>query len=154
MASIIQFILIQGIYAGAISTISSIIVKAGESIKKLYSRDNPDVNKIIRDLDIEKRLKIIQSFISSVNPNYESLENVNTMILVKNPENLCLKYIHISIKNIYHLLNEIDYRTQKHQRKWFRSWRKMNINDLLKELELQFKILNDRFDYFVKIYGR
>jgi hypothetical protein len=154
MTSLISMLLLQGIYAGAISAISSLTLKSCGTIKKLYENKNPDVNKIISDLDVEKKLKIIQAYISKVNPNYESLENLDTMILIKQPEDLCLKYIHLSIKNIYNILNEINIKIEKHQKKWFQKWRKLNVTSLLDELKIQFKILDDRFDYFVKIYGR
>nr|AEX63083.1 hypothetical protein mv_R881 [Moumouvirus Monve] len=59
-------LLTQGIYAGIISAISGITVKTCGLINSIYRHKNPDVNRIIIELDIECQLRVIHSVLNKI----------------------------------------------------------------------------------------
>lgn len=156
----------QGIYTGLIGTISTMTIGTYGVIKSVYNHKNPDVNKFLAALDIERRLKIIFSVLHVIEKNSQNkladiklddLEKTQLLNMIgeKNLENdpieLCLIYLHEIIKRINNDLDEINKKVIRHRSKWLNSWRKLNIKPLLENLELDSILLDRRFDDLTKI---
>src|SRR5437879_6104608 len=54
----------QGIYSGMIGATGTVAIGTCNIIRSLYKHQNPDVNKFIVALDIERRLKLIHSVLN------------------------------------------------------------------------------------------
>lgn len=161
-------LLTQGIYAGLIGAISTVTMSACSAIRTIYNYKNADVNHIIKLLDIERKLIIIQSILnittnSNTLPGKTSLEltdlektHVFELIkkktdLTKDPIQLCLIFLHEAIENIHKDLSVIHEKIDCHNNKWFNYWRSLNIKHLITNLEADIIIMNERFDYLMKI---
>lgn len=166
MALFIPGILMQGIYTGIIGTISSVTMSTCSLAKTLYTHQNPNVNKIIRSLDIERKLKIITAVIKKIDRDVKTeisdLEKTQVSSLVQttdflnssiaiDPIELCLKYLHETIREIRKDLIAINKLTIEHNAKWFASWRTLDIDSYVKNLKINSKILDSRFDDLTKI---
>lgn len=160
-------LLAQGIYTGLIGTISAITMGTCGVVKTIYTHQNPDVTRIIKELDIERRLRLIQSVLNIIDTESKNkiakvklndLEKTQIFELVgsvtnlnDDPIELCLIYIHESIQNIHGDLIDINKKVAYHNSKWFNSWRTLNVKLLLEKLSLDSKLLDSRFDDLTKI---
>ncbi|XWV25610.1 hypothetical protein QJ856_gp0143 [Tupanvirus deep ocean] len=167
MAFIIPTILAQGIYAGIIGTISSVTIGTCSLVKSIYTHQNPDVTKIIKEMDIERRLHLIQAVINTIDKESTAklatvklnelektqiFEMVNTEVdLMADPIELCLVYLHETIQDIHNDLIAINKKVAYHNTKWFSSWRTLNIKPLLDNLKINSNLLTQRFDDLTKI---
>lgn len=168
MAYIIPYtILAQGIYTGIIGTISAVTMGTCGMVKSIYTHKNPDVTKTIKELDIERRLRLIQAVLNSVNhhPKYDmakvklnDLEKTQIFELVgketnldNDPIELCLIYLHETIQEINNDLTAINKKISYHRTKWFNGWRTLNIKSYIENLKINSALLNSRFDDLTKI---
>lgn len=163
----IPTIITQGIYSGFIGTVSTVTIKACTTISSLSYYDNPDVKKILIELDIEYRLSIIKSVlykfdVSSSRKLWQQPLNdlektqIFTMItdnndLDKDPVRLSLAHLYATIKNIDYILKQIDLKIARHNSKWFSYWRYLNIDSLLIDLKTNSVQLETRFNNFLTI---
>lgn len=163
MAYVIPLILAQGIYTGIITGISGIVLGTVRTIKAIYTHQNPDVNKIVRKLDLERRLILIQSVLRAIN-NQAKDKKLNELEkkdlhqsisletdLDNDPIELCLLFLQQTINDINNDLEAINKKVAYHNTKWFSSWRKLNIKSLLVSLEEHSVQLNSRFDDLTKV---
>lgn len=140
MINLIPYTIIaQGIYSGIVNAISSIALKTGSLIKSIYTHKNPDVTKILKELDIEFKLHTIESVLKTENISGED------------PVKICLAYVHQSINKVHYDLAEIEKRITYHQTKWFNKWRSLHIKSKLEELTIDMKILENRFHEFIEL---
>lgn len=167
MAYIIPTILAQGIYTGIISTISTVTMGTCSVMGSIYTHKNPNVTKILRKLDIERRMKLIQSVLNTIDhqtkikynlskPNNLEKSQIFDMInkdinLETDPIELCLLYVHESINNIHQCLIKINQKVNYHNTKWFSTWRTLNLDSLLENLKIESKLLDSRFNDLTKI---
>lgn len=162
MAYVIPLILTQGIYTGVITTISKITINSALLIKSIYNHENPDIIKIINELDLDQRFKIIQSVlykldlttnnITLTNLDKTQIFNIIDEELNENdPIELCLKYIHENINQIHHNLVLINRKIDNHKKKWFNKWRTLNIEPYIQNIKNNSNKLNLRFDDLLKI---
>lgn len=167
MASFIPYILMEGIYAGVIGTISAATMGTYSTIKSIYNHRNPDVINVLHELDIERRLKLIESVLTtkdvSRKPNTTRLK-LNDMektiifdiVESKNgvyddPIELCLNYVYETIQEIHNNLNAINKKVAYHNTKWFNTWRTLNIKPQLDILKTNSNLLESRFNDLIKI---
>lgn len=166
---IIPTILAQGIYTGIISTISTVTMGTCRLVTSIYTYKNPDVTRVIRELDIDRRLMLIQSVLNTIEHSstqthteakmkLNDLEKTQIFELVgaetdlqNDPIELCLMYLHEIIQEIHNDLKELDLRISYHHTKWFSSWRTLDISSSIESLKLNSKLLNSRFDDLTKI---
>lgn len=148
MSLYLTSIITQGIYTGIISTISNATIKTCNIMQTIYSHENPDIKKVMKELDIERKLKTLESIFNIQIPNNTLNEKIN---LQKDPISLCLLYIIDAIKKIQNDLLLINKKVNSHNLKWFSTWRSLNIKNLLDNLELDCKLLDNRFDDLIKI---
>ena len=66
MAYFLPLLVAHGIYTGIITGIGGITMGACSSIKKIYTHQNPNVTKIMKRLDLERRLVLIQSVLNVI----------------------------------------------------------------------------------------
>jgi hypothetical protein len=100
-----------------------------------------------------------QTVLNTSKPSLNSSDNnnINMIILNKNknifdPHTTALKYLKISVENIYKELNNIDYRIQRHQNKWFNSWRNLNLEPNLNVLRKETQKLDQRLEHYMKLF--
>lgn len=166
LAIIPYTLLAQGIYSGLISAVSSVTVGTCHIVRSIYTHQNPDVTKVIKELDIERRLKLIQSVLNAVDqPKQNSyvkmklnnlektqiFEIVGETNLGSDPIKLCLFYLHDIIQEIHNNLFDINKKVAYHNTKWLSTWRTLNIGGLLDNLRLNSKLLDSRFNDLTKI---
>lgn len=167
MAFIISSLIIQGIYAGLIGGISTLTIGACSAIKSIYTHKNPDINRVLTELDIERRLQLIESVLNIKEKNKKpelakmklnEMEKTIIFEIVKgedskfdDPIELCLTYLHKTIQNIHNDLLALDKKVVYHNTKWFSSWRTLNIKTQLESLRANTNLLVMRFDDLIKI---
>ena len=170
MASLAIFpyaLLARGIYAGLIGTISTATMRACGVVKSIYTHKNPDATKLIIELDIERRLRLIQSVLNKIDNQTKQktakvklndLEKTQIFELIgeeadldDDPIDLCLMYLYETIQNIHNDLSAINKKIAHHNTKWFSAWRTLNIKSILESLKLHSKLLDSRFEDLTKI---
>lgn len=167
LAFIPYTILAQGIYTGLISTISAITMGTCRLVKSVYTHKNPDANRIMTELDIERRLRLIQSVLNVIDKKcnhklakikLNDLEKTQIFEMVgsktdleNDPIELCLIYLHETIQNINNDLTMINKKVTYHNTKWFSGWRTLNIKPLLENLRTNSNLLENRFNDLTKI---
>lgn len=160
-------LLSNGIYSGFIGTVSTATIKAVSTITSLSYLENPDVKKLLDELDIKCKLSIIKSVLEKfeshtakklvefeINSMEKSqiFEIINSDIdLNKDPIKLCLIHLSTTINELEKTLNKIRVKIQNHNNKWFSTWRYLKIDSLLDELKTYSNQLNTRFDNLVKV---
>ena len=160
-------ILTQGIYAGIIGTISTVTMGTCRLVTSIYNHRNPDISRVIKKLDIDRRLMLIQAVLNSIEHTAKhnearlklnDLEKTQVFELVgaetdlsNDPIELCLIYLHETIQAIHDDLSAINNKVEYHTTKWFSSWRTLNITSLIDNLELNAGLLNARFEDLTKI---
>jgi hypothetical protein len=165
MAALIPYTLLaQGIYSGLIGTISAVTMGTVAVVQSVYTHKNPDADRVLKKLDIERRLKLFDAILGKINKSTQktlalddiskaeisSIINVNAK-LTTDPVELCLEFLHETITNITILLGNLERKIFNHEQKWFNKWRVLDISAYLSELEDQSKILSERFDDLTKI---
>jgi hypothetical protein len=98
-----------------------------------YSKD---AEKTIKVLDIENKLKTIESTCRTLTESKIESRSIES----------CLESIHEIILNIKCDLKIINGKLAKHGRKYFNSWRSLNIKTYLSDLEFHCKILDKRYE--------
>jgi len=160
-------ILAQGIYTGIIGTISAVTMGTCNIVKSIYTHKNPDVIKLLQELDIEQRLKLIQSVLNTIDDQSKrdtakmklnDLEKTQIFELIDlepnlngDPIELCIIALHEKIQDIHNDLFNINSKVAYHNTKWFSSWRTLNVKALLDNLKLNSKLLDARFKDLMSI---
>ena len=168
MAALIPYtILAQGLYSGIIGTISTVTIGTCSAIRSIYTHKNPDVEKIIKKYDVQNKLKLIESVLKVtdsdnkhkyVKMKLDELDKTQIFEIINKQNNigddpieLCLLYLHENIEEIHNNLKEINAKVSRHKAKWFNSWRTLNIKSQLEDLEANIRLLDIRFNDFMKI---
>lgn len=167
MSFLIPTIITKGLYSGFVSAVSTIAIGTCRLAKSIYMHKNPDATKIVKELDIERRLKLINSIINTINTTstydeakvkLDDLEKTQVFELVgaeidlkNDPIELCMRYLHETIQDINTCLIVINNKVSRHNSKWFRYFRTLNIKPLLEELELNSKILDRRYNDLLNV---
>ena len=99
-----------------------------------------DIKKIIKNLDIETKLNIINSFIKSMKDI-----NLSEHIIIS------INSINEIIKEIEKEINDINKEIIEHKSKWFYYLRKTNNLENINKLKKSLKILDSRFDILMKL---
>lgn len=169
MAMLLSFpytLMVDGIYAGLIGTISMVTIKTCSTVKSIYTYQNPNVSTLIKELDIEQRMKLVQAVINSIDSHskkivkmkLDDMEKTQIFELVgadvdlsNDPIELCLLSLNEVIQDINNDLLAIDRKVGYHNTKWFSSWRTLNVKSLLDILSMHSKLLDLRFNDLAKI---
>ena len=167
LAIIPYTLLAQGLYSGLITMISTVTMGTCSTIKSIYTHKNPDITKVIRKLDIERRLNLIESVLNAKEIHSEpqlakmklnDLEKTQVFEIVRgendkfdDPIELCLTYLHEIIQEIHNNLTAINKKVLYHGTKWFSTWRTLNIKGQLEMLQINSDLLESRFNDLIKI---
>src|SRR5690554_2076993 len=145
MAFFIPSILVQGIYTGIIGTISSVTMSTCALVKTVYTHENPNIKKIIKAIDIERKLRLVTAVIGSIDTgtqrNITDLEKTQISDLImtvtgtrEDPIEICLIYLHKTIRDIRADLLAIDRKAKYHRTLWLSSWRSLDVSSELASL--------------------
>lgn len=160
MTLFIANLVTQGIYAGMINAISTVTVRSVYLADAIYSYKHPDVTAQIKRLDIERRLRVIESVIKALGSrttrlNPEQELTVSTIIgktdPFEDPIEICLSYVEESIKAVHQDLLRIKERIESHRKLWFSGWRTLDVDGLMISLRSNSEILEARFNDLTKI---
>lgn len=163
MALYLTYILSKGMYLGVVSAISAATKNTCEFIGTMYMYENPDINKVFRELDIIRRLHTIELFIrkqyfmdiSNLHNDDDLPEQFMTIgvdpMQETDPIRACLLYIEDTINNINGILYQVDEKLRIHNQKWLHKWRDSDIATLIDDIHIESKQLDSRFDDLVKL---
>jgi hypothetical protein len=168
MAFLIPYSLItKGIYSVFVTSIGTITMGTYKVIASIYSHKNEDVKHSIKKLDIERKLSLIESIMKykklHTDKNFihedieENTKNSTDVVEYNDSDNtdhpihLCLTALSSIMKTIHKDLKLIDQKVKRHNTKWFKSYRSINVTNELEKLETDVKILDTRFDDLIKI---
>jgi len=175
MAFLLPYSLItNGIYHMLVTSIGTVTAGTYKIISSIYNHKNTNVDQFIKKLDIERKLALIESVLkykkktkledqsdqSENQSESESIFKQETTHLEEtisessiHPVHLCLTDLSDIITIIHTNLKEIDRRVKRHNAKWFKSYRYLNITKELDQLETNVGILDARFNDLIKISG-
>lgn len=142
MALIIPFIT-QGLYNGIIETIGSIAINCCSMVRSIYTHKHIDVNKHLKELDIEHRLKLIELVLRKKAPLVDGPIN--------DPVELALFDLYRSVQEVHSNLRDLERKIAYHRMKWFNSWRTLNIKSNIAILKVNVGILNNRFEDLINV---
>jgi hypothetical protein len=160
MALFLANLVTQGIYAGMINAISTVTMRSVYLADAIYSYKHPDVTAQIKRLDIERRLRTVESVIKVLGARSQRLDSeqelaVSRLIESNNsfedPIEICLIYVEESIKTVHRDLLRIKEKIESHQKLWFSSWRTLDVENLIASLKMNSDILDARFNDLTKI---
>lgn len=190
-------ILSQGVYTGILSAISTITIRTCQLITRLYKCTDRGTCNVIKRLDIERKLALIESVIRSMDidsspdvkqhsepriiNDYKPISvpvkglamvssmrdsmsckplakvtntsSVRSLTDGKHPDPIEVSLTHLRDiinevhRNIDTLTNKIEY----HNSKYFNAMRTLNIEREREDLEINAKILDERYNDFMKI---
>lgn len=151
----------QGVYTGIISLISTNTMAACGIVNQLYKYKNPEVNKLLNNIDLEAKMDIykaaIHQLITSTSPELSDLgrtqlfDACNSSVTTSDPIKLCLKYLCQNISIIHGLLQKINKKIIYHQSKYFHKWRVLDIDDEIKKIKKEMKIMEKRFQLLINL---
>lgn len=151
----------QGVYTGIISLISTNTMAACSVVKQLYTYKNPEVDKLLNDIDLEAKMNIykatIYQLMVNTSPELSDLQRTqliaacNTNIDTTDPVKLCLKYLCNNINNIHSSLHSINNKVKYHQTKYFHKWRVLDIDNEIKRIKKEIKIMDNRFNTMINL---
>ena len=126
----------------ASQTITNTTKNIYNGIDKILLNDHLHFKKILVDLDINTKLDIIHTFIIDF---HKDIKIFNETIIKT------LKYLENSLKTIEIEIENINNELEIHSTKWFNRYRSSNCSELLNNLINHVKILDNRFELFIKL---
>lgn len=166
MAVYLTCVLSKGMYMGVLSAISMATKNTCEFIGTMYLYENPNVNIVLYELDITRKLHTIELFINKQysvdikrlqndNSDINDTENFNILGMdphqTSDPIQASLSYIQESIITINGTLYLIDEKLHNHNKKLFNTWRNSNVDKLLSDLRISMNQLETRFSDLIKL---
>ena len=126
-----------------VKTTSSIIIHTIKHITSIESDNILDIKYKLKNIDIEYKINVINSFIIELNTESVKLSKESVKLSILSINNILL-----DIKNeLHNLKGEIDY----HLSKYFNSWRYINCDDKINIIIQHNNILDKRFDLLIKL---
>lgn len=170
----------SGIYSGLVSGIGHITMATCSTVKRIYQHKNPDINKIVSQLDLERRMLLITSVLNAAQEERARLKSTQDLVSeipsepeikdhtveeksritemidmangkVKDPVEICLIFLRQTVHDIHEDLTKIDIKISAHKKKWFVGLRTLDIKDLSDTLEIHSRHLDSRFEDLTKI---
>ena len=137
-------LILSGIFATSMA--KEIIVTTTSSIYgmifSIISYEYIDISKKIKDIDIEKRIKIIEAFISDL--DQDKLDSQKS-------QQLAINDVYESVVDIHNNLENIQNKCESHKSSWFYYFYKLDCSKEIQNLHENYNILNSRFDILIKI---
>ena len=101
------------------------------------------IDKVLCELDINNKVKTIELLCNQLPKGIK--ENSDECAI-----NFCLENLHDMVIRIREDLKQIKSKIDYHNSKWFVSWRSLDARQELSNLRLHTKLLEERYDLFVK----
>jgi hypothetical protein len=98
-----------------------------------------ELEELEKELDLIETIKIYESWIKELG------EKKKDLIETSNTIKLSIQSIHNSLEDLHQILKHIETRVNRHQLKWFKTWRKQDFTKEIKEIKLLKSILDNRF---------
>ena len=134
-------------------TIVSSLYNLINSVSSTKELEHNDFNNIIKELDLDFKLELIQSFLDDITnvlgPIDESVTHIQTNITKS--LTVSLNYLNKIITEIHTLINTIKDKIEYHKTKYFNYYRTLDITQDLTKLKQDHDILMSRFDLIIKI---
>ena len=105
--------------------------------KQTYDKDI-SLDELIKKIDIEEKINICKIFIETIHNKDPTLDR----------KLLSLKDIIIEVEAVLKLIKE---KRKKHKKKYFTSFRSLDVSKEKKKLLMYDEILNRRLDFLIKI---
>ena len=117
----------------------------------LEDHEDPYVNKVIEELDINSKISVIKSLINSksfrrIDYNSKILQNIDIYTV-----NLCIKNLNDIIDKISDELKKISELIPEHKLKWFHTWRTPEYHNNVENLKKYNIIMESRLNLFLDI---
>lgn len=158
-------LLTAGIYTGLITGISTVTMGTCRLITSIYNHENPDVRRYFKQIDLERKLKLVEAVIKKIPQKKDQQVKItgtmqDTIVfdvvsgeatIMSDPIELSLYYLQEIMVEIQKVVQKIHDKADRHKNKWFNTWRTLNIKDLSSELENDIKILDDRYNDLLQI---
>lgn len=122
-----------------------------------FVKNGTEANKIIKDirdqidvLDIPIKLKLVQTLLNQIENKHKKLTDTSATATTTTTESndaisdILKDGLLELVYKIKSIIEHIDFEINKHNQKWFASYRSISINDNIKELENLIKILDGR----------
>lgn len=103
------------------------------------------IDKVLCELDINNKVKTIELLCNQLPKTIKEDTGANETAI-----NFCLENLHDMVIRIREDLKQIKSKIDYHNSKWFVSWRSLDARKELSNLKLHTKLLEERYDLFVK----
>jgi len=135
-------------FAKTISLTTSSIFTLGQNL--LYSNTNYDISsleKIEKQLDLLETIKIYDIWIQEI------IEKQKDKINSSNAFKEAIHSFTMMLNEIHELLKSIEFKIQRHQLKWFSSYRSLFVNQEVEQIQVKKNILDRRFNLLQQIHN-
>ena len=122
------------------STIRTSTSSIYTGLSSLMINPNFYFKNVLEELDIEAKLKVITKFIDNIKET--TLQEHNK---------IALNSIYTIIHKIEAEITEINKEIYEHSKKWFNTFRSCNYTNQIDNLKKHVKIMDNRFDLYMKI---
>ena len=122
------------------STIRTSTSSIYTGLSSLMINPNFYFKNVLEELDIEAKLKVITKFIDNIKET--TLQEHNK---------IALNSIYTIIHKIEAEITEINKEIHEHSKKWFNTFRRCNYTNQIDNLKKHVKIMDNRFDLYMKI---
>lgn len=113
-------------------------------VKNFVSTHHEQINEVLEETDLLSKLEVIQALIHDIQ-DHPSTKDIWTCTQKS------LIHLSIIVEKISLLLKQIDEKIQRHQQKYFSSWRALNYEKLILELKSNIRLLDMRYLVFLDI---
>lgn len=114
-----------------------------------YSTNYPNIKKWLDETDIKWTIEIIERYINDLSLNNEKKEDKEEKQLLVIDK--CLEGLKEILIKLETELKEIENGIKYHESKYLYSWRNIYIDEYIEKANNHIKILNNRFELFIKI---
>lgn len=155
-----SYILSSGVTSTILSVLGNVTLKTIKIFSSFSSEKNIEINAIIYNLDIERKICLAKSVIKYIHKKSKS-KLKNNIVLQKeqqhiiddyNPIDVCLYYMCKIIKEINDILEETNNKIIKHKKKWLKIIRPLNIDSYVALLKEKIKLFDIYFNDILKIF--
>lgn len=102
------------------------------------------VDKVLAELDIGNKIKTMDLLCKDLSNNKSYSDEKDSTI------NFCLDNLHDMIIRIREDLRQISCKIKSHKTKYFNNFRSVDVKEQLNNLKLHSKLLDQRYDLFIK----
>ncbi len=141
-----------GAYLPMIETVGNITLIITGMVIHIYAKCHRNVRCRLVTMDLDNRLNILnQLLIIGLRHIIEKMDNQNTHLMKQNPVYLCAASIRETMVLINNNLHTLNNKIDKHKNKYFAKYRKMNIENVMDDLQKQSDLLYRQFKQLINV---